>query len=385
MAREINLIPDVKGEMIKTLKLRNYTLFICIIVSIASILVALVFGLIMGGQQLALSNKKTTLDKMSEKLNSYSDLDDYLTIKDQLGNISALAQNKNVLSRTFNVISALIPTGADTITISSLGVDLSESQPTLTIEAQANAGKEPYIDYNVLDSFKKSMQFMRYDYGRYVDKNGATIPSYCMIETSDDGAVFNDPSKGYYAWWTIDAEGCNPSSDVKSSEYPLTTYNNLQAVQVWRTPQYNDWYRSEKTENAPYMSLDGQISGVPHFESACINYTGNIAPNSSTPAWISSNEDCLLVVGGTDGIDISDSSNGRDESNELVLRFSATINIDPKVFQFVNTHMLATAPAGRRNVTDSYVQIQAIFKERAKDCSSDDIDCINNTKNEEGN
>ena len=47
-----------------------------------------------------------------------------------------------------------------------------EDNPTFTIDAQANAGQEPYIDYRVLDAFKKSMQYMRYDYGEYVDKEG---------------------------------------------------------------------------------------------------------------------------------------------------------------------------------------------------------------------
>ena len=31
MAREINLVPDIKDEMIKTLKMRNLIFFICII------------------------------------------------------------------------------------------------------------------------------------------------------------------------------------------------------------------------------------------------------------------------------------------------------------------------------------------------------------------
>ena len=37
MAREINLVPDVKNEMIKTLKLRNLIFFICIVVVAGSL------------------------------------------------------------------------------------------------------------------------------------------------------------------------------------------------------------------------------------------------------------------------------------------------------------------------------------------------------------
>ena len=39
MAREINLVPDIKGEMIKTLKLRNFIFFLCIVVASASVAV----------------------------------------------------------------------------------------------------------------------------------------------------------------------------------------------------------------------------------------------------------------------------------------------------------------------------------------------------------
>lgn len=384
MAREINLVPDIKGEMIKTLKLRNLIYFICIVVGVASLSIVAIFWLISGGQQLALDGKKTTLNTLSKKLNSYSDLNEFLTIKDQVSNIATLTSNKKVLSRTFNVLSALIPTGADTITVSELSVSLSDNQPKLSFDAQANAGKEPYIDYNVLDSFKKSMQYMRYDYGNYVDKNGSKIPAYCMIESGTDGATFSDSSRGIYAFWTINAEGCNPSSDLKSSDYTTEDYDGQQVVRIWRTPQYNDWYKQTKVEGQPYMSLDGQISGVEHFESTCITYTGNASQNSSSPKWIESNESCLLVPGGVDGIRVSDSSNGRGAGDELVLRFSAVISIAPEVYNFTNSHVLAIAPSGRRNVTDSYVQIQSMFGERARDCAEDDTACSTNTNNVNG-
>ena len=382
---EINLVPDIKEEMIKTLKLRNLIFFLCIVVAIASVGITAIAGAIMGGQQLALTSKQTTIDNLSNKLNSYSDLDDFLTIKDQLDDISTLTSNKQVLSRTFNFLSALIPTGADSITISELNVNLANDTPSFTFDAQANAGTEPYIDYNVLDSFKKSMQYMRYDYGNYVDKNGDPIPAYCMIESGSDGATFKDASRGIYAFWTINGEGCNPSSENNANSYSLEEYEGQQVVRIWRTPQYSEWYRTSEVANQPYMSLDGTISNVPHFESACISYSGDNSQNSSSPKWTESNESCLLVPGGTNGINITDSSNGRDASDQLVLRFSATISLAPEAYKFSNHHMLAFAPTGRYNVTDSYVQVQAMFGERAADCSEGDTACNSNTNLNGGN
>lgn len=397
--REINLVPDIKNEMIKALKLRNLIFFICIVVAAASVGVTVFFGVIAGGQQLAIDSKKSAIKTLENKLDSYSDLNDFLTIKDQLSNISEITSNKKVLSRTFNILSALLPTGADTIKISEMNVNLSDTNPTLVFEAQANAGRPPYIDYNVLDSFKKSMKYMHYDYGNYVDKEGAIIPAYCMIETNSQGTFFTESgtseAESIYAYWTIEGEGCNPSArtveesengetengeteNTQSGGYEMESYEGQPVVRIWRTPQYNDWYKENPVEGEPYMSLDGEISNVPHFESSCIKYRGETSDDGTVKWTSSSDENCRLVPDDDGGIIISESSNGRDASEDLVLRFSATITLAPEVYDFNNTHMLALPPSGRYNVTDSYVQVQAMFSKRAKDCAKDDTACKTN-------
>lgn len=404
MAREINLVPDIKNEMIKALKMRNFIFFISFIIAVASVGLTLVVGTIMGGQQLALSGKQTTLDKLSKKLNSYGDLSEFLTFQGQIDNIEGLIDDKKVLSRTFNVLSALLPTGADTITISELNVRFGDNT-SFTFSARANAGKEPYIDYNVLDSFKKSMQYMRYDYGNYVDKNGDSIPAYCMIETGSDGAIFTDPDKGVYAYWNFNLDGCSKQSftdknsetndetlseetpsntNLISSEYTIENFEGKDVIRIWRTPQYAEWYSESETEGKPYMSLNGEIKNVAHFKSSCISYSGSLTDAEKTPKWKETNDSCLLVPDGTNGIKISSSSNGRDSNGELVLIFDATISLNPDVFSFNKKHVLALAPSGRHNVTDSYVQIQSMFGERATECSEDDSLCQSNTENLKG-
>lgn len=411
MAKEINLVPDIKNEFIKTLKFRNLVFFLCIIVASASLVVILVFISITGGQKNIVAAKSNTIEALQQKINDYSDLSDFLTIHDQLGNISLITENKVMLSRTFNILSAIIPTGADYINISELSIDLSGDAPSFRFEAQANAGSEPFIDYNVLDSFKKSMAYMRYDYGEYVDKNGEAIPAYCMIESGDDGATFRDQTKGYYAYWLIQGEGCNPSideSELKEEEeedteenveesteevteeeltplnilseilgYELEEYNGDPVVRIWRTPQYVDWYKENPKDDEVYMDLNGSVYNTPHFNSSCINYSGTENEDEHTITWSVTNE-CKLVDGGDDnasGITIEESSNGRDSDEDLVLRFSATITFATDVFNFNNHHMLALSPSGRYNVTDSYSQIQSIFAERATDCEKDDTVC----------
>ena len=387
MAREINLVPDIKGEMIKTLKLRNFIFFLCIIVAAASIVITVLAGLAMGGQKAVMEGKKQTITMLSNKLNSYSELSDFLTIKDQVDDIATLTNRKKVLSRTFGILTALIPSGPDIITISELSVDLTDStSPKLVFEAQADAKKEPYIDYNVLDSFRKSMDYMRFDHGTYVDRNGNNIPAYCMIETGADGAMLNDENRGIYAYWTINADGCNPAkntsnTDEESSEnnntnnYSTEEYNGQSVVRIWRTPQFNEWYKENPEEGKPSMTLSGAISNVEHFQSACITYTGIVSSQGQKPKWTENNENCRLVPEGVSGIRVTDSSNGRGTEEQLVLRFSAQIVLNPEAYLFNNHHFIALAPSGHHNVTDSYVQIQSMFGERATDCAENDADC----------
>ncbi len=376
MAREINLVPEVKDEMIKALKIRNYIMFISIVVAAASVGVTVIFGLIMGGQQLARDGKNNEIENLSQKLFSYSELNQTLTVKSQVENISTLTADKRAFTRTFSLLSAILPTGADTIKLSELNIDFTQELPTVNIDAQANAGKEPYIDYNVLDSFKKSMQYMHYDYGNYVDKDGNTIPSYCMIEKGSDGAMLHEGELDYYAYWTYDEEGCKPSDSFKETDYSnsLSEFEGKKVIKVWRTPNYTEWYKSGDKTN---ITLDGVIQGVPHFDSQCITYKGNDSNDRDNPKWDSENT-CNLIAtnaGVENGIRINESSNGRDANEELVLRFNADIYVNPEFYRFNNHHMMAIPPKGRVNVTDSFVQIQNMFSQRADDCDKDDTSC----------
>ncbi len=410
MAREINLVPDIKNEMIKTLKLRNLIFFICIVVASGSVGATLFFASIAGGQQAAVNGKNGTINNLTSKITGYEDLSNFLTIKDQLGNLAEIDNNKKVFSRIFNILSALIPTSGDKIEISELSIDFATTPTNISLDAQADALTAPFIDYNVLDSFKKSMPYLHYDYGRYVDKAGAEIPAYCMIETATDGSSLFEAERGRYAYWLINGEGCNPTyeSNMEYDEngeriyneeeatmgYETETYEDQTVVKIWRTPQFKDWYSENPVDGAPSIDLGGNISNVAHFNSECTKYSGVTDYQSSGSSaeavygttdnitWVGTNSSCNLIdTSDNDGIVISNSSNGRDSDGQLVLRFSAVITLNPEVFNFKNKHVIATGPANRYNVTDSYVQIQNMFAKRAADCQPNDTTCNQNGGN----
>ena len=476
---EISLVPSIKAQMIKTLKTRNLVIFICIVVVSAAAGIVMLLGSIVTGQNVTMGNQEQKIETMSEKINSFDGLSEYLTIKDQLGNIATISENRKMLSRVFSFLKVLLPDEPDKITISELGINLEDN--TMDFTGQADARVEPFIDYRVLEAFKKSAALVKYDYGRYIDSEDVEIPTRCMLETGTDGNILketkeintntntsesdggNQESKrtvnmtSIYAYWMRGKDGCDTArterdleladfsdeaaqNDMSEEEilagkkeiydkyeeqvpqnwydkwlkeneltrytdsslsardtisrkaaydewYESLTaadkhavdteisegvdYRNVDIVKVYRTPQYSDWYRKG------YLDLSGGINGVPHFDSQCISYTGTEVDGQIR--WSSTNE-CMMMDG---DINIENSSNGRDASKNLVLRFeaSATFNDEPLLFK--NKHVLAIGPNGQ-DVTDSYQQVEGIFGERAEDCKSSDVVCIQDTENEEG-
>lgn len=411
---EISLVPEVKRNMIKAMKFRNILLFCCIVLMAVSGGIVMVMVSVWEGQNITMSGQDSRMKAMSDKLSNYGSLSEFLTIQKQLSQINQIVDNKKVLSRVFPILSVILPEGPDTISLSELTVNLDEN--TLIFDAQADAKVSPYIDYRVLESFRKGVSLMKYDYGRYVTADGDEIPSRCMVEADANGNTLIEEdkqngttSKYIYAYWMKGKPGCDPArEDFVEEDEELEETDSIQTqntqteeneeqvqvaydaklealddygrelleqqvdsgvtlaqaevVKIYRSPRFSEWYKEG------YMTEDGEISDVNHFNSECISYTG--AEASGTMKWVSTN-DCMLSA--EDPI-IRDSSNGRDSNGNLVLRFSATLTLEPAVFEFKNKHVMAISPSGQ-NVTDSYRQVEGMFAERAADCSDSDVIC----------
>lgn len=430
---EINLVPDVKRQMIKAMRFRNIMLFICIVVVSFAGGVVVITASIWEGQNIAMSTQDGRLKTMSNKLSDFSSLSDFLTIQSQLNDLNTINNDKKVLSRVFPILGVILPAGPDKITLSELTVDLSNN--VLRFDGQADAKVSPYIDYRVLESFTKGVALMKYDYGRYVTAEDEEIPTRCIVETDADGNMLVEEEKTdtvtnkyVYSYWLKGKKGCDPARDDynenedeedetenvnatntilqdlsvaetedqegdkeskeqkireefdqrvdKMNDYEKTlAYNqlnggakmqNVDVVKIYRSPKFSDWYKDG------HMTEEGTITGVNHFASECITYTG--IESGNTIKWTSDNT-CMLS---NDDVVIRDSSNGRDSAGSLVLRFNATITFNENVFLFVNKHMMAISPTSQ-NVTDSYRQVEGMFAERAADCADSDVVCTSAT------
>ncbi len=358
---EINLVPDVKDKMIRALKLQNLILFVSIVVTVACVGIILILWSIKGGQDLAMADQDKVLTMMSDKIASYDDIETILTLQSQLNGMEGLIEDRTVMSRVFDVLDVLSPTNGDTIKYSEVKFDVNSA--TIEFQAQIRAGEMSKNNFNALDAFAKSMAIMNFDYGRYVDENGNEIPTRCITETMTKDSIT--------ATWTKGRPGCNPSGGDGQAGFAGEN-NAVETVTIYRTPTVTKvtqdgseilvadmWYKEGK------MTEDGAISGVPHFESECISYSGFVVnetdATSSDVKW-SDTKNCPLVP---DGAAISDAVDAKDSTGEMVGMFSATIPISEEVFKFENKHVIAIGPTGRTNMTDSYRQFQNLFTEAA--------------------
>lgn len=366
---EINLVPDVKAEMIAAQKKRNVVFFTSAVVSaIAAGLVVLLLA-VKVGQDVKIGAQDAQLELMSNKIANYDGLEELLTVQKQLSDLQTIASEKKMLSRVFTVLHSIVNSteNGDEVKVSSLDVNLETAD--VSFDGQANAGPlTDGIDYRVLESFTKTIGLMKYDYGRYVDRNGDEIPTMCIFETNTNGSPYTD-ADGVYAIWAKGAEGCDPARDDETTSDSATSssatrmrldevdlsngYDGTNLVRIDRTPQFTDWYKWGM------INTNGEISDVEHFESRCIKYSG--VEDGNSVKWSSENS-CDMAP---DGVEIVTSTNGKASGGELVLMFSAVVHVNPEVFSFANKHMITITPSGRQNVTDSYMQVGDMFAEKA--------------------
>ena len=151
---ELNLLPNVKINYLKTQKLKHSIVSICIILS-------LVFVILFGGfmyyvymfQKAEINNQNAKITSYIAQIKSNKDLNKILTVQNQLNSLPGIEANTTVPSRLFGFMSQLTPTNA---TISDLNVDLTSN--TITINGSAN-------NLGTVNQFVDTLKFTTYQSG----------------------------------------------------------------------------------------------------------------------------------------------------------------------------------------------------------------------------
>ena len=146
---EINLLPNVKRELLKTRAMRNRVISISFLVGGASIAAVVVLTLILGSQIAAEAVQNGVIKDRNDKLMAVEDLNKVVTIQNQLTKINEQHSGKKINSRVFDVVTAVNPVAPNNVSFSDIKVN-PESK-TITLEGSAVNG------YSALETLKKTI------------------------------------------------------------------------------------------------------------------------------------------------------------------------------------------------------------------------------------
>lgn len=173
---EINLVPDVKQELIKAQRIRATVISFSILAGIiAAIIVTILAVYAFGVQSVRGAISDGSIKKGSDKLIAVEDLPKTLTIQNQLTKISALNSNKKIDSRIFDVLNAIVPPPPNVVQVSNLVLDATTTSVTMQGQA-ANS-------YAAVEVFKKTIESAKVKYT--VDGNEQQVELASNVSTSD--------------------------------------------------------------------------------------------------------------------------------------------------------------------------------------------------------
>lgn len=183
---EINLIPDVKQEYLHAKKIRNTVISGAIIAGVVSVTAVVLLAVYsFGAQPLRSQFADKQIDERFEDLKRVEDLDDMLTVQSQLSSISTIHNTKKVMSsRLFEVLTAINPSGEDSVSYSNVRLDVKSG--TIQIDAQAKRG------YVAAEAFEKTiletkMSFM---------SNGETVKEPVALEVTQSNQSYGEDANG---------------------------------------------------------------------------------------------------------------------------------------------------------------------------------------------
>ena len=146
---EINLLPNVKRELLKTRVMRNRVISISFLVGGASIAAVVVLALILGSKIAAEAVQNGAIKDKNDKLMAVEDLNKVVTIQNQLTKINEQHSRKKINSRIFDVVTAVNPVAPNNVSFSDIKVN--PGSKTITLEGSAVNG------YSALETLKKTI------------------------------------------------------------------------------------------------------------------------------------------------------------------------------------------------------------------------------------
>lgn len=184
---QLNLLPDVKKDLIHAHRQRNFVISICIFISIAAGSVVVILGGILGGQAIqkgilteSISKSKQTI----ETKKSDDQLNEYLTIQNQLSQIDVLKSDQLVYSRLFQYLKQLNPASPNNVSLASIKVtspDAKAATPSTKVRFELQGTTSNYAAQGV---FETTLSLAKLSFSKSKDANVQTQALFSSVKTT---------------------------------------------------------------------------------------------------------------------------------------------------------------------------------------------------------
>lgn len=185
---ELNLLPDVKLEFIKTQRMRQLVLSTSILVGAISVALLVLLLIFSGLQKKHLNDLGKDIKSDSAKLEKQPEISKILTVQNQLQSLTSLHDQKPASSRLFDFLNQVTPTQVD---VTNLTTDFTASTISVTGTANSLSSVNKYID---------TLKFTKYT---IEDEDGAGTAAFSNIVLSSFSLATGAEAKGRPANYTI--------------------------------------------------------------------------------------------------------------------------------------------------------------------------------------
>lgn len=140
---QLNLLPDVKLEYIKSQRLRRLVLSVAVLVSLAAIVLLILLLGVDGLQKKHLSDLNRDINSETSQLQNKPNINQILTVQNQLQSLTALHASKPAASRLFDYLNEVTPAQ---VSIDNFSIDFTQQTATITGTADALSSINKYVD-----------------------------------------------------------------------------------------------------------------------------------------------------------------------------------------------------------------------------------------------
>lgn len=223
---QLNLLPDVKKEYLRAQSARRKTIALSILVTIiAAGLTAVVAIYVYAVQNGIMYLQTQDIKGKASQLSSVKDIDKYLTIQNQLSQLSDLHGNKNNFSRLLDFLPRLNPAPPQNIVLNNL--EVSTVDTTITFKGRVN-------DYGALSTFKDTLSNATFTYQTGEENHDATK---LFSDVKIDSAVYEKTATSAGVTFSVIATYDPAVFEQKNLSVQVTVPNKETTGSVVGSPQ----------------------------------------------------------------------------------------------------------------------------------------------------